>query len=247
MILVTLALLAATSCGTGVSASGDSTSVGTTCELTPTEVHQDFLDPGHEVRLKQHCAVGGAASCRSAALCAGGTGHLYDVLVDGTLEGFVCLSPSEYTSIDEPWPGDVESAIATQRWPPATLIVQPPGGRTLVNLPTNFYTTSTASLSADVDLLGVTTALTLTPRSYTWHFGDGTSVTTSSPGRAYPSMTNTHTYRRIGLLGVSIDVTYTVRYRVRSQGRWRTLTTSVSVAGSRQRLEVVPATPLLAG
>lgn len=77
--------------------------------------------------------------------------------------------------------------------PGGTLVVQPPDGA-LVNLPTIFYTTTTQPLSFTVTALGVTVKITAIPTGYGWHFGDGATATTTSPGHPHPNGDVTHTY-----------------------------------------------------
>lgn len=77
--------------------------------------------------------------------------------------------------------------------PGGTLKVQPPDGA-LVNLPTIFYTTTIEPLHFAVKAFGVAVNVTATPSEYIWHFGDGATATTASPGHPHPNEDVTHTY-----------------------------------------------------
>ena len=71
-------------------------------------------------------------------------------------------------------------------WPSAKLVVEPPNGRTLVNLPTNFYTELDDPVVIPVQMLGFRVEVRATPTSYTWHFGDGSQPETGNdPGAPY--------------------------------------------------------------
>ncbi|HEX6150783.1 PKD domain-containing protein, partial [Nocardioides sp.] len=84
------------------------------------------------------------------------------------------------------------------------------------------------------------------PSEYTWHFGDGTSSTTSSPGAAYPDLDVTHTYEDPGRVAPSVDTTYTGRYRVNGDA-WQEIPGSLTVAGEPEALRVRSASPQLVG
>ncbi len=68
--------------------------------------------------------------------------------------------------------------------PKPKIIIQPPGGKTLVNFETIFHTNA-EPFTRVVRLLGHRVTLKITPSSYTWTHGDGTTQTTSDPGVAY--------------------------------------------------------------
>ncbi len=74
-------------------------------------------------------------------------------------------------------------------------VIDPPE-RTLVNADTIFSTPTNAAVTLDpLTLLGRRVVITIKPETYTWHFGDGTARTTSTPGR--PRVKDvTHVYRR---------------------------------------------------
>jgi len=245
-VLLSALFVAAASCGSTVGSDGSGTDVTTVCTTSPGALHHDLSVPGHEWRLSPHCAIGGSVVCAGGAVC-GDTdppGTVYDVFEDGELVSEVCLTPAEHLAIDQPWPGDVEDAVAHQDWPAPVLRIQPVGGRTLVNLPTNFYTRSTSSHVATVVLLGYTTTITLTPVSYTWHYGDGAERTTVSAGDAYPAMPLTHTYETSGrTVQPSVDETFRVSYAFAGGGG--TLDNPVTERGGRQGLTILTATPHL--
>ncbi|HWL50362.1 MAG TPA: pyridoxal-phosphate dependent enzyme, partial [Acidimicrobiia bacterium] len=97
--------------------------------------------------------------------------------------------------------------------PPLKVQIQP-GGRTLVNVDTIFYTDPT-HLRRTVTLLGHSVRLDAAPVRYTWVHGDGTRASTSTPGRPYPAKDVTHQYRRPDdNLRARVDTTYRVRYSV---------------------------------
>ena len=83
------------------------------------------------------------------------------------------------------------------------------------------------------------------PMRYTWVHGDGTSHTTSEPGRPYPAKDVTHQYQRPGEgLAARVDTTYGVRYRVNG-GAWTTLGATLTAPGPATTIDVDEAVPVL--
>src|SRR5206468_1583314 len=95
-------------------------------------------------------------------------------------------------------------------------------GRTLVNFATNFLTTNTEPTTQAVTLLGQRVEIEATPQSWVWHYGDGGSDTTSSPGAAYPDLEVTHTYLDAVQVSPSVDTVYSGRYRINGGG-WQAI------------------------
>src|SRR5699024_4854905 len=127
---------------------------------------------------------------------------------------------AEYTA-EEVTVGDIIEAVRQVGLPSLQIKIQP-GGTTLVNFETIFYADA-PTFERTVDLLGYAVDLRATPASFTWHHGDGTSQTTSSPGHKYPNHDVTHTFKRAAdNIRPSVDVTYQVSYRIDSN-TWETL------------------------
>ena len=140
-------------------------------------------------------------------------------------------------------PGLVAAAFADTPVPPATLQVQPPNGRTLVNFDTNFFTVR-EPFTRTVTLLGQAVELRITPAQFTWRFGDGTDTTTTTPGAAYPDLQVTHDYQRTGDYTPSVDTTYRAEWRL-AGGAWRPVPGTVTIAGEPVALTAVEAQPTL--
>jgi hypothetical protein len=132
-------------------------------------------------------------------------------------------------------------------WPSAELMIQPPNGKTLVNLATNFFTATMHPTARTITLLGQQVEITAKPVSYTWHFGDGTILETDGPGREYPDMDISHVYLEAGVtLSPSVDVTYEGSYRVNG-GDPTPIPETLTVPGDPVTLAVLSATPHLVG
>ena len=67
----------------------------------------------------------------------------------------------------------------------AELVIQPPDGKTLVNLKTNFFTTTTEPRVQPVTIFGHTVDIEATPSDYLWRFGDGSTQSGTDSGAAY--------------------------------------------------------------
>jgi hypothetical protein len=129
--------------------------------------------------------------------------------------------------------------------PPSTFSIQPPGGKTLVNFETNFFTEE-RTLDRTVRLLGQRVELRIEAHSYTWHFDDGESITTSKPGAPYPRLQVTHSYLQTGDYRPALDITWVADYRVNG-GAWRPVPGSVTIAGEPANLSAIEARPTLVG
>lgn len=139
--------------------------------------------------------------------------------------------------------GDVRRAVSEIPMPALDVKVQP-AGRTLVNVPTILFT-DPDPVRETVTLLGREVDVEATPTRYTWHHGDGTTRTTTRPGRPYPAKDVTHTYRRTADdLRVRVDTTYTVRYRI-DGGDWTDLGTTLTATGTPTMVDVDEAAPVL--
>ena len=140
-------------------------------------------------------------------------------------------------------PADIERAIREVPMPPLKVRIQP-GGRTLVNVDTIFYTDPT-HLRRTVALLGHSVELDARPVRFTWVHGDGTRATTTHPGRPYPAKDVTHRYKQPGEgLRARVDTSYAVRYNI-DGGGWADLGETLTAPGPSTTLDVDEAAPVL--
>ena len=121
-----------------------------------------------------------------------------------------------------------------------------PEDKTLVNFATIFYT-EPEPFTRTVTLLGRQVRIQATPSTFTWHYGDGTSTTTSTPGAPYPAKDVTHEYRDAhATVRTSVDVTYTATFQV-AGGPERAIPGSVTIGGPTAPLRISEATAVLSG
>ena len=143
-------------------------------------------------------------------------------------------------------PGMVRREFERLSWPAAELEVQPPDGQTLINFDTNFFTRNTSATTQTVTLLGQQVTIEARPTSYRWNFGDGVSLTTSTPGAPYPALDVTHDYADPGQVNPSVDTVYQGRYRI-NDDEWQAIPGSLTVSGEPVGLRVRSASPHLVG
>ncbi|RYZ14551.1 MAG: hypothetical protein EOO70_07580, partial [Myxococcaceae bacterium] len=126
--------------------------------------------------------------------------------------GTACLSPAE-AAVPTVTPTMV--ARAFQRIPlPALKSIAQPGNKTLINLDTIFHTKA-EPLTRNLTLLGQNIRLDIQPSSYAWHWGDGTTATTNTPGAAYPDKTVTHRYQHAHTtVNHHVTITWTATWRL---------------------------------
>ena len=127
---------------------------------------------------------------------------------------------------------------------PANEVQAPP--YTLVNLKTTFYTKS-QTVARSLHLVGFDVDVAATPTSYTWHWGDRTTSTSSTPGRPYPSTDVTHTYEHAThghRILLRVDTIYTAKYRI-DGGGWQQIPSRLTIAGPTTRLPVKQAAAVL--
>jgi hypothetical protein len=161
--------------------------------------------------------------------------------------GTVCLGADEADQLGALTPARVFKEMKKLDWPTAELVIQPPDGRTLVNLKTNFLTTTTEPTSKTITLLGRQVEIEASPVDYTWHFGDGAIQAGADPGATYPDLRITHVYVEAGVtLSPSVDVTYGGRFRVNGE-EWTPIPETLTVPGAPVTLAVLSATPHLVG
>ncbi len=142
-------------------------------------------------------------------------------------------------------PGDVLSALRRIGLPRLEVEVQP-AVKTLVNFDTIFWT-DPETVSLDLTILGQAVDVVATPVRYSWAFGDGSVMATSTPGSPYPSRSITHRYQDAKVtVHPQLTVAYSARFRVNGGG-WQQIDETVSTTGPAGSLRVAEATPVLSG
>ncbi|GAA5108847.1 hypothetical protein GCM10023339_08300 [Alloalcanivorax gelatiniphagus] len=184
------------------------------------------------------------SECTTAA---GVPGTRYTLFRDGQNVGTACLSAGEADAVDDPPPFRVLvlEAFKELDWPVSEMVVQPPGGKTLVNLDTNFYTGNDQPTDIPVTLVQSNVVVTASPIAYRWNFGDGTSKVTTSPGAPYPDLDVAHVYDQTGGVVVSVDTQYGNASFSVNGGPPESIPSTIWVAGATQDLEIVEALPQL--
>jgi hypothetical protein len=90
---------------------------------------------------------------------------------------------------------------------PVKDIFHQPATSALVQVPVNFWTTTPPTFKTSVVMLGVPITVYLSP-TYLWDFGDGTKLSTTSRGAAFPNQSITHIYARAGSYAASLQITW---------------------------------------
>jgi hypothetical protein len=90
---------------------------------------------------------------------------------------------------------------------PVKDIFHQPATNSLVQVPVNFWTTTPPTFKTSVVMLGVPITVYLSP-TYLWDFGDGTKLSTTSRGAAFPNQSITHIYNRPGSYAASLQITW---------------------------------------
>ncbi len=123
---------------------------------------------------------------------------------------------------------------------PPPLTIQPARTEHLVNMPTIVYTAPAQQLLT-TDLLGYPVEVEATPMSYTWDFGDGTVLTTTSPGHPYPNQDVAHPFARPGTYTLTLTTTWTGRYRLAGTTAWATVTGTATTTTTSAPITAVEA------
>lgn len=190
--------------------------------------------------------------CGEQQTC-GQDGALYNVWAqtpDGlsTLAGTYCDEPTVAAPVAVLTPERILEAFRRVPLPTTPLEVQPPGGRTLVNFDTILHTDA-EPFRESVQLLNRTVEFDIEPSEFTWSLGDGTSFTTTDPGRAWReglSMSEyvSHRYEKAGDVDLQLTTTWSARWRV-GGGPWRPVQGTVDTTSPPVSLDVVTARPQL--
>jgi hypothetical protein len=170
-------------------------------------------------------------------------------ITGGCLGNAQACAPAPVAAPAQITQGLVLRALRRVELPASTLVVQPPGGKTLVNFDTLFRTEA-EPFTRTVRLLGHRVDLAITPASFSWSHGDGTRQVTSDPGRAFQrgvamDQYVSHRYQDAHVtMKPKVDTTYAARFRV-DGGPWRDVNGTVTIPGSTVALRVVEARPTL--
>ena len=213
----------------------------TECVLTYAEyVEASSADDGRGWAHMPVCADGGACLITFPCVDDGRPGLLFNVFRDGQLVGTVCIPDAAQEAT---MAALVLEEFKKLQWPKSVVSVQP-RGETLVNLETIFYTDNNKPSSVTVRLLSKKVTIEAKPVSYTWSFGDGTTLTTDTAGRPHPSRDVTHVYTAPEPVSVSVATTYQGTYTVEGKAP-RDIPETLTVAGVEASLEVLEAKPQL--
>ncbi len=176
--------------------------------------------------------------------------HLPDGSIDGL--GPVCFGEDEQPPVAQ----QVTQALVLRAFqriplPESEVVIQPPGGETLVNLDTIFSTEADGFVRT-IGLLGHRVDLDITPAEFRWVNGDGTQQVTDWAGKPWRRGVPLHefiTHRYEDShhgLRTRVDTTWTARYRV-DGGAWQDVGGTVTITGESFDLAVLSAEPHLAG
>ena len=137
---------------------------------------------------------------------------------------------------------EAEAAFRQLTIAPSPIVVQPPDGWTLVNVPTITYTEPGEKV-IDTTLLGIPVQIRATPESYTWDYGDGTGpVTTTDPGAAYPDHTVAHTYEQPAeQVTIALTTTWHGQFRITGTPTWTEVAGTATTTSSADPLQVYEA------
>jgi hypothetical protein len=110
-----------------------------------------------------------------------------------------------------------------------------PNGWTVVGLHTNFYSDA-GSHVVDGTLLGAAASVRFTPTTWTWDFGDGTSLISKWPGASWAALgvgefeqtATSHVYATATTATIRLTIDFSAEYRI-GAGEWTPIAGSLPV------------------
>jgi hypothetical protein len=120
-----------------------------------------------------------------------------------------------------------------------------PNGWTVIGLHTNFYSDA-GSHVVDGTLLGAAASVRFTPTTWTWDFGDGTSLISKWPGASWAALgvgefeqtATSHVYATATTATIRLSIDFSAKYRI-GAGEWTPIAGSLPVQA--------PPTTIIAG
>lgn len=149
-------------------------------------------------------------------------------------------------------PAMVLTAFEEVPLPESQIRIQPTEGETIVNNPTNLATEAEA-FEETVSFFGgrITVVLHITPSTFTWQHGDGSTQTTDWPGRLVEKFTTdtsglvVHEYtKRAKDMPVSVDTTWSATWSLNGNDMGEVPGT-VTIDGDSTPLDALEAPPVL--
>ncbi|WP_232023046.1 zinc transporter [Actinomyces viscosus] len=116
---------------------------------------------------------------------------------------------------------------------------QPPGPRVIISKAFIVYTDPSPRYQTTT-ILGTAVEVEFTPTSYTWDWGDGTTLTTTDPGHPYPHQSVTHYYQHTATaVTTTLTTTWTTRYRPQGETTWRTIDGTITTTETSTPYDLV--------
>ncbi|MBT0767944.1 hypothetical protein KIH74_03355 [Kineosporia sp. J2-2] len=159
---------------------------------------------------------------------------------DWTATGaYICLGATDPNEPPPVIPVLTQEDFQRLPLPASPIVVQPPNGRTLVNIPTNLYADAD-TVTLPTTILGQPVQVRATPEEFRWTYGDGESLTTEDAGAAYPELRTAHVYQHSGARRVGLTTVYSGEYSV-SGGPWLPVDGTATVESPVSTVQVVAA------
>jgi len=124
---------------------------------------------------------------------------------------------------------------------PLVVHQQPAEGPMLLNKPVIVYVEPVERDLRTVLLGTYGVDVHVKPVRYTWDFGDGTTLTTSAPGRPYPAFDVTHMYEEPSTRQITLTTTWTATYRLDDDPthRWRDVPGTATTTDTGIEFEII--------
>ena len=93
----------------------------------------------------------------------------------------------------------------------------------------NVLHTNPEAQTLDTELLGVPVQVRAVPIEYHWDLGDGNTITTTKPGKPFPSEQVTATYSHEGWYDITLTTTFAGQFSV-DGGEWQDIDGTIEIA-----------------